>query len=106
MHKENRSQLLAVGPLPPPLAGTSVSFELFKEHISAYSTQLNLTVIDSAPKEVGKRALFSLDNLKTAGKVLGKFFWFTRRSDSTVIFGNDQFLLTLMPLCLAIAKLF
>ncbi len=106
MRKETQSQLLAIGPLPPPLAGTSVSFELFREHICSQSTHLNLTVINSAPKDVGKRALFSLDNLKTACRVLGNYFWLTRRSDSTIVFGNDQFLLSLMPLCLVTAKLF
>jgi len=105
MCKTNHSRLLAIGPLPPPLAGTSVSFALFKEHLSSKSNNLQLTVIDSAPKEVGKRSLFSSDNLRTAVRIIAKFSRQVRQSDSIIIFGNDQFLLTLMPVCLLIAKI-
>lgn len=106
MNPKQGQRLLAIGPLPPPLAGTSVSFDLFREFIQTESKNLDLLVINSAPDEVGERALVSFRNLRTAVKIIGSFVAQIRRVDSTIIFCNDQFLISLMPLCLFIAKIF
>lgn len=105
MKSRKKPQLLVVGPLPPPLAGTSVSFDLFCEFVKDHSDKLKIEVINSAPRNVGEKPLMTTDNLFTAIRILMSYLGKIWKSDQVIIFGSDKFLLSLMPLCLGIAKL-
>ena len=101
---QQKSRIVVIGPLPPPYAGTSVSFKLFYEYLLLHPDSFDVDIINSAPKEVGQRSLLNMDNLLTAGRILGALLVRIRRADQVILFGNDQFLVSLMPLCLGIAR--
>lgn len=98
-------QLLVIGPLPPPLAGTSVSFKLFCDFISTESDKVDIKIINTAPKKLGTRPLLNLNNLLTALRVFWGCLLQTKKSDKVLLFGSNQFLLAMMPMCLLIAKI-
>ena len=102
---QSRSRILVIGPLPPPYAGTSVSFKLFYEYLLQHPDSFDADIINSAPKELGQRSLLNMDNLLTAGRILGALLVRIRRADQVLLFGSDQFLVSLMPLCLSIARI-
>ncbi|MBX2846822.1 MAG: glycosyltransferase family 4 protein [Acidiferrobacterales bacterium] len=98
-------QLLAIGPLPPPLAGTSVSFKLFCDFLATQSEKVSVKIISTAPKKLGTRPLLDLSNLVTASRILTGCLSHIRKSNKVILFGSNQFLLSMMPICLLIAKL-
>ena len=101
----SKSRILVIGPLPPPYAGTSVSFKLFCEYLQSHPDSFDVDIINSAPKELGQRSLLNMDNLLTAGRILGALLVRIRRADQVLLFGSHQFLVSLMPLCLSIARI-
>ena len=105
MGTQNNLRLLVVGPLPPPLAGTSVSFKLFCQFVQNHADNLQLEVINTAPKDVGEKPLLSGQNLLTAVRILCNYFVKVWRADKIVVFGSNKFLLSLMPICLGLAKI-
>ena len=103
--KQKFTQLLVIGPLPPPVAGTSVSFKLFCEFLEKKSDKVCITTLNTAPKKLGNRPLFSFDNLFTTSRVLWGCLLQIRKSNKVLLFGSNQLLISLMPICLLIAKL-
>ncbi|MFN8444484.1 MAG: glycosyltransferase family 4 protein [Caldilineaceae bacterium] len=100
-------RLLAVGPKPPPLNGTSVSFQNFCDEVARYADQIQLTIIDTAPPQLKEKSkLFTFGNLSKVLEVLGSFLGNIGRTDRVIIVGSHQFLLTAGALCLFIARLF
>lgn len=97
---------MVIGPLPPPLAGTSVSFKLFCDFLTAQSDNINIRIVNTAPKKLGTRPLLDLSNLVTASRVLSGCLKNIRKSNKVILFGSNQFLLSMMPICLLVAKLF
>ncbi len=65
-----RQTILVIGPMPPPLSGTNISFQIFCETVSRDSNKLHLNVIDSSPPHLGSTRLFTLSHLATAVRVL------------------------------------
>jgi hypothetical protein len=47
MFKKASPRLLAVGPLPPPIAGTSVSFQIFCDMVNSHPDRLKIDIINS-----------------------------------------------------------
>jgi glycosyltransferase involved in cell wall biosynthesis len=98
-------RILVVGPLPPPLAGTSVSFQAFCDEVQRCPDRVQLDVINSAPKQLGKTGIFTAAKFATASHIFSQFFRRIRQADQALIFSNDQFLISMVPLCLTVAKL-
>lgn len=101
----SKYQLLVIGPLPPPLAGTSVSFKLFCDFLVEQSDKVTINIINSAPKKLGTKPLLDLSNLVTASKIFWECLLQIRKSNKVILFGNNQFLISMMPICLLFAKL-
>lgn len=99
------SRLLVVGPLPPPIAGTSVSFQIFCDVVQSHPDTLKMDVINSAPKHLGQYPLFTRSHLQTAQRIVRQFVEKVRHIDQVLIFGPDQFLMSMASLCVHIAKL-
>jgi len=102
--KQKLKNLLVIGPLPPPVAGTSVSFKLFCDFLENQPDKISFTTINTAPKKLGAIPLFSFKNFSTASRVLWGTLLHIRKSNCVLLFGSNQFLISLMPLCLLIAK--
>lgn len=104
--KNKIPHILVVGPLPPPLAGTSVSFKLFCSEIEHHPAKLHAEIINSAPKQLnGQTALFTAANFTTAMRIFWQFCRRIKYADQVLIFGSNQFLLSMGSICLWIAKI-
>jgi len=104
--KQKSNQLLVIGPLPPPIAGTSVSFKLFCDFLENQSDKVSIKTLNTAPKKLGTRPLMSSSNLVTMTRILWGCISQVGKSKKVLLFGSNQFLLSLMPICLLIAKVF
>lgn len=104
MGSNRAPQLLVIGPLPPPVAGTSVSFQIFCDEVKSRPEQLQIKVINSAPKHLGQYPLFTRAHFATAQRVIGQCLQQIRTIDQLLIFGPDQFLFAMASVCLTIAK--
>lgn len=97
--------LLAVGPLPPPPSGANVSFQLFCEHVADITSVETLSIIDTSPKRVkDDTSIFTLRNLRQAARTLWQFWHLGRKVDAAIIFGSNQFLLSLVPILTLLAR--
>lgn len=100
-------KLLALGPLPPPLTGTPVSFDIFCELAGQSPLIQDLIIIDTSPKflKQQKHFEFSLANIKQAVSIIYNFSINVGKVDSTLIFGSNGYVVSLAPILLCIAKL-
>ncbi|MBX2870316.1 MAG: glycosyltransferase family 4 protein [Acidiferrobacterales bacterium] len=105
MKEDTKRQLLVIGPVPPPLSGTSVSFQLFCDYVEANSDAVTLRILNSSPKKPSDRPLLDLGNFFTAKRVLWGCLKHVRASRKVILFGSNQFLLTLMPICFVISRI-
>ncbi len=106
MSKQGTNRLLAVGPLPPPYTGTTVSFQVFVDEVHRQFMNIDLAVIDISPKKLKRRlTIVSTGTLVRAVKAVREFSAQIRGADQVVIFGSNGFQLSLMPILLYIAKL-
>lgn len=97
-------RLLAIGPLPPPIAGTSVSFQVFCNLVNNHPERLKLDIINSAPKHLGQYPLFTRSHFETAQRIVRQMIEKVRQIDQVLIFGQDQFFLSMASICLRVAK--
>lgn len=105
MGRKTPPRLLVIGPLPPPIAGTSVSFQIFCDEVYSHPDRLQIDVINSAPKYLGQYSLFTRSHFETAQRIMRQFMEKIRQIDQVLIFGPDQFLMSMASLCLNMAKL-
>ncbi len=99
-------QILVVGPLPPPLAGTSVSFQIFCDVVKHRSDKLHIEIINSAPKQLkGQTPLFTITHFTTAWRIFWQFCRRIKHADRVIIFGSNQFLRSMASICLCVAKI-
>ncbi|MBV7327263.1 hypothetical protein KFU94_03210 [Chloroflexi bacterium TSY] len=105
------ARLLAVGPLPPPFSGATISFRLFYETVQKHMLQEDfpvdhLEIIDTSPKDLKKNTrIASFRNLIQAVRILHLFYRQVRRVDEVIIFGSNGFLLSLTPLLVGLARM-
>lgn len=98
-------KLLAVGPLPPPYGGTTVSFMVFRDEVERQFENIELTVIDTSQKQLKKsHAIISAGNLSQALTTIRQFAGQIRQVDEAIIFGSNGFQLSLMPILLIMAR--
>ena len=101
-----RTRLLVIGPLPPPLAGTSVSFKIFCDEVRKQPDRLQLKVINSAPPHnLGQHSLFTAAHFTTLLQVLWQFCRKVWWADKVLIFGSNQFLCSLACICFVLARI-
>ena len=99
--------LLVLGPLPPPLTGTPVSFNIFCEHAKKSPLIQDLIIVDASPKHLKqqKSLKFSLKNIKQAASIIYNFSKNIKKVDSAIIFGSNGYVVSLAPILLCIAKI-
>jgi len=104
MNRQVLPRLLAIGPLPPPIGGTSVSFQIFCNLVNNHPDCLKLDIINSAPKYLGQYPLFTRAHFETAQRIVRQLIEKVRQVDQLLIFGQDQFFLSMASICLRVAK--
>ncbi len=98
--------ILAVGPVPPPLNGTSVSFQVFIDEVQRHSDKVKLDIINSAPPQQKQDPqLLTPANFVKIGQILWQVVKRIRGSDLIFVVGSHQFLFTAGPFCLLVAKI-
>lgn len=107
MNIENKiPQILAVGPVPPPLNGTSVSFQVFVDEVRRHPDSVEIEVINSAQSQQKQDPkLLTMANFTKIGQVLWQVTKRIRHSDRLFVLGSHQFLFTAGSFCLLIAKI-
>jgi glycosyltransferase involved in cell wall biosynthesis len=99
-------KLLVVGPLPPPLGGASMTFQIFCDEVRRLTETVHLEIIDSSAKHLKpKSRIISFESLGRAGRVLQQFCKHTKNADQVLVFGTPGFVLSLVPLLLLVAKI-
>jgi len=101
--------LLIVGPMPPPLTGTPVSFQLFVEEAQKSDALSHLNIIDASPRYLkqvtGTGLSFSRSNISQAWRIIWDFIQKAPKADRIILFGSNGFAISLAPILLTIAKL-
>lgn len=99
-------RILAVGPVPPPLNGTSVSFQVFIDEVRRHSDKVKIDVINSAQSQQKQDPkLLTLANFIKIGQVLWQVVKGISGSNLLFVIGSHQFLFTAGSFCLLIAKI-
>ncbi|MEZ4662525.1 MAG: glycosyltransferase family 4 protein [Caldilineaceae bacterium] len=100
------SRLLTVGPLPPPPSGANISFQVFCAEAVGVNRLSHLEIIDSSPKRIKQNtSILTFRNLSQAGRVIRLFAAKIKQADAALIFGSNQFLASLTPILVLIARL-
>lgn len=99
-------RILAVGPVPPPLNGTSVSFQVLIDEVKRHSDKVKIEVINSAQSQQKQDPkLLTIANFTKIGQVLWQVIKGIRKSNLLFVMGSHQFLFTAGSLCILIAKI-
>lgn len=106
-------RLLALGPCPPPLTGTPVTFQIFLDEAAVCEEVSNLTIVDASPgrlkqeqkspNDVGLNV--STSNISQAWRIISEFTQNVWSVDRVLLFGGNGFVVTLAPVLLFIAKI-
>jgi glycosyltransferase involved in cell wall biosynthesis len=104
--REASPRLLLIGPLPPPLDGTSVSFDLLCREIARSRPEIDVHVVDSSPKRLKQEGtpLTIWDALR-AVRVIARVGLRVWRADRLVLFGSNGFLARMAPPIVGLARL-
>ena len=104
-NSSNNERILLVGPLPPPMTGPHVTFDIVCRDLREYIGSDRVDVIDTSQKQLkGHTRIASWGNLRQAGRILRKYRRRLRTADRVLVFGSNGFMLSLAPLLVLLAK--
>ena len=96
---------LLVGPLPPPMTGTHVTFDIVCREARSLLAADTIDIIDTSQKHLKKHTrIASLGNLRQAGRILHRYRQAVGSCDRVLIFGSNGFLLSMAPILVWSAK--
>jgi glycosyltransferase involved in cell wall biosynthesis len=100
-------RLLFVGPKPPPIGGSPLTVQAMLEELTFYPS-VQVRVINTSPAtDVRKKMTgFNFEKISRSLFILPKYIYEIPRCDVILVFANDLFAITLVPLLLFLAKLF
>ena len=100
-------RLLLVGPKPPPIGGSPLTMQAMLAELALYP-DIEVTVINTSPAtDVRKKMTgFNLEKVARSFLILPQYLADIRHCDAVVVFANDFFSITLVPILLLLAKLF
>ncbi len=107
---ETPTHILLVGPLPPPLTGTPISFEIFAEESMRLVGEDVVSIVDTSPKRLKQQLttvtnLFRLSNLRQALRVIVGVARNLRQADVMIVFASNGHLVSLGPVLLLLARI-
>lgn len=100
-------KLLLVGPKPPPIGGSPLTVQaMLEEFVNYPSLQVNLINTSPALDVRKKMTGFNFEKVARSAFILPHYLGEIGHCDAVLVFANDLFAITLMPLLLFIARLF
>ena len=100
-------RLLFVGPKPPPIGGSPLTVQAMLEELTAYSSVQVILINTSPARDVSKEMTgFNFEKVRRSLAILPKYIYEIPHCDAVLVFANDLFAITLVPLLLFLAKLF
>ncbi len=99
--------ILFVGPIPPPIGGSPLTVQAMLEELTSYPS-IRVMLINTSPGlDVRKKMTgFNFEKVWRSILILPQYIGRIWYCDSVLVFANDLFAITLVPLLLFIAKLF
>ena len=98
------THMLLVGPLPPPMSGSHVPFEIVCDEAPRL-TGGTADVIDTSQKKLKRNVrIASLGNFKQALSIVRQFRRKLAAADVVLVFGSNGFLLSMAPILLLMAR--
>jgi len=99
--------LLFVGPKPPPIGGSPLTVQAMLDELASYPS-VQVTLINTSPaRDVRKKMTgFNFEKVRRSLSILPRYIHEIRRCDAVLVFANDLFAITLVPLLLFVARLF
>lgn len=100
-------RLLFIGPKPPPIGGSPLTVQAMLEELALYPA-VQVTVINTSPAmDVRKKMTgFNFEKIKRSILILPQYLNKIGHCDAVLVFANDLFAITLMPLLLFFARIF
>ena len=99
--------LLFVGPKPPPIGGSPLTVQAMLEELALYPSVRVILINTSPALDVRKKMTgFNFEKVRRSLSILPRYVYEIPRCDAVLVFANDLFAITLMPLLLFVARLF
>ena len=100
-------KLLIVGPIPPPLGGSSLTVQAIIDEISKYP-EIKLSIVNTSPtRDIRKKMTgFNVEKVWRMISMLPKYLWNLKGSDAVLVFANNLFALLIAPVFLLFARAF
>jgi glycosyltransferase involved in cell wall biosynthesis len=99
--------LLIVGPKPPPIGGSPITVQAMLDELPQYPNVKVLLINTSPSLDVRKKMTgFNFEKIRRTIAIIPQFLIKAPASHAVVVFANDLFAITIVPLLLFMAKLF
>lgn len=100
-------RFLIVGPLPPPIGGSPLTLQAMLEELTRYQS-VKVKIINTSPATDVRKDMtgFKFEKVWRTIYLLFNYAHEMPRADATLVFANDLFAITLVPLLLLLAQLF
>ena len=100
-------KMLIVGPIPPPLGGSSLTVQAIIDEISKYP-EIKLSIVNTSPtRDIRKKMTgFNVEKVWRMISMLPKYLWNLKGSDAVLVFANNLFALLIAPVFLLFARAF
>lgn len=98
--------LLAIGPQPPPVGGATVLFQVFLDELSKYAAIQTPVINVRSPRSYRHKKLFGFESFQRTAIILSEYLKKIGHCDAVLVFGNNPFNLTIVPLLLGLARLY
>jgi len=98
--------LLVVGPQPPPMGGGTATVQVFLDEIARYTSVRVIQINTSPPSNYSKKAMLglNLEKLRRTVLIVGRYAHKIRSCDAVLVFSNNFFVSTIVPLLLCLAR--
>jgi glycosyltransferase involved in cell wall biosynthesis len=99
-------KLLIVGPLPPPIGGSPLTVQEIVQELSR-NRSVQPVVINTSPSGDVRKRMTGLrpEKFLRMASILPRYFWEIRRSDASLVFANNLFAFTAVPVMLLLARI-
>jgi glycosyltransferase involved in cell wall biosynthesis len=100
-------RLFLVAPKPPPIGGSPLTVQAMLDELTFYPS-VQVRVINTSPAtDVSKKMDgFNFEKINRSLSILPRYIYEISRCDVVLVFANDLFAITLVPLLLLLAKLY